>query len=312
MPIFDLCLAWDWQYDEDFARLLEYTCQQQGISFLHATPHNLDCILRSLELNEISIRSLLDRATDSSPQFYGLVEWARSHPVYRINPYGHARRAWDKAEIHRHLADAGIPTPYTIVLPSLMEDDSLIPLEISALNDCFSIKPSHGGGGRGVHNGASTWDQVISARLEFPEDQYLLQETIIPCEAESRQFWFRVIYCGGSLYPCWWDTRTHIYTQIMPEEEQAYALQQLQEITETIHRISKLHLFSTEIACTEPGRFVVVDYVNDPIDLRLQSKAREGVPDTIVTSIAARIVSMVTETAALEVNISPAEIEYNH
>jgi hypothetical protein len=51
-------------------------------------------------------------------------------------------------------------------------------------------------------------------------------------------------------------------------------------------------LFSTEIAITSDGRFVIVDYVNDPIDLRLQSKASDGVPDDIVEDIAARLVGL--------------------
>ena len=33
----------------------------------------------------------------------------------------------------------------------------------------------------------------------------------------------------------------------------------------------------------------MVDYVNDPIDLRLQSLAAEGVPDQIVTTIASEL-----------------------
>jgi len=41
---------------------------------------------------------------------------------------------------------------------------------------------------------------------------------------------------------------------------------------------------------TPGGRFVIVDYVNDPIDLRLQSKAPDGVPNEIVRDIAARLV----------------------
>lgn len=310
MPIFDLCLAWDWQYDEDFVKTLENACYQQGISLLQATPQNLDCVLRSLERNEIAVRSLLDRATDSSPQFIGLVEWARSHPVYRINPYGHARRSWDKACIHRQLCETGIPTPYTIVIPSLAKEPFLLPVDISLLDSCFSIKPSHGGGGKGVHNGASSWEQVLAARIEFPNDQYLLQETVVPCAYGIRQAWFRVIYCGGDVYPCWWDTCTHLYSSVLPNEEVEYDLQPLRDIAETIHRISKLDLFSTEIACTLPGKFVVVDYVNDPLDLRPQSKAREGVPDAIVEAIAARLAAMVAEISMEPIPV-PLEIVYN-
>jgi hypothetical protein len=52
-------------------------------------------------------------------------------------------------------------------------------------------------------------------------------------------------------------------------------------------------LFSTEIAITSDGRFVIVDYVNDPIDLRLQSKALDGVPDEIVKDITERLVELI-------------------
>jgi hypothetical protein len=45
-------------------------------------------------------------------------------------------------------------------------------------------------------------------------------------------------------------------------------------------------LFSCEIALTNDHSFVVVDYVNDPLDLRLQSRCVDGVPDDIVAAIA--------------------------
>jgi hypothetical protein len=63
----------------------------------------------------------------------------------------------------------------------------------------------------------------------------------------------------------------------------------LRELIKRIARICQLDLFSTEIALTEEGRLLVVDYVNDPIDLRLQSRAMDGVPDFIIERIAIRI-----------------------
>jgi hypothetical protein len=52
-------------------------------------------------------------------------------------------------------------------------------------------------------------------------------------------------------------------------------------------------LFSTEITITSDGRFLIVDYVNDPIDLRLQSKTFDGVPDDIVKDITERLVELI-------------------
>ena len=45
-----------------------------------------------------------------------------------------------------------------------------------------------------------------------------------------------------------------------------------------------------------PGaEFVVVDYVNDEIDTRVQSQAMDGVPDEIVNNIAKQLVSIAKE-----------------
>jgi hypothetical protein len=49
---------------------------------------------------------------------------------------------------------------------------------------------------------------------------------------------------------------------------------------------------------TPCGRFVVVDYVNDGIDTRIQSKAVDGAPDEIMREIAQRLVGLVLREAA--------------
>lgn len=300
MPIYDLCLAWEWQYDEDFVNRLEQACDSMGVSLLQVTPHNLEYILRSLDLNEITFRALLDRASDEKPQFLSLVEWARSHPVYRMNPYGHARQSWNKASIHRQFTKVGLPTPLTIIIPSYCEQPHLSLLNLGIVGSYFSIKPAHGGGGKGVRNAVTSWDEVLSARTEFPNDQYLLQAHVEPAVLGVRQAWFRVLYCGGECYPCWWDTCTHRYTPVAPDEEEYYGLYLLRDISCQISELTRLDLFSSEIALTPSGDYLVIDYVNDPVDLRLQSKAHEGVPDEIVTAISNRIVQLVLEHALVE------------
>jgi len=67
----------------------------------------------------------------------------------------------------------------------------------------------------------------------------------------------------------------------------------LHSITSSIANICGLELFSTEITITPDGRFVIVDYVNDPIDLRLQSKTFDGVPDDILEDITKRLVELI-------------------
>jgi hypothetical protein len=125
--------------------------------------------------------------------------------------------------------------------------------------------------------------------MQFPEQEYLLQEQVVPKQLEGLPAWFRVIYCFGQIHPCFWDVKTHIYTPLRPGVEEQHGLGSLRELTKRIANICRLDLFSTEIALIQQDRLVVVDYVNDPIDLRMQSRALDGVPDPILQDIASRI-----------------------
>jgi hypothetical protein len=78
-------------------------------------------------------------------------------------------------------------------------------------------------------------------------------------------------------------------------DREYHGLDPLEGITTSIAELCGLDLFSTEIAFISEGRFVVVDYVNDQVDLRLQSNAEQGVPDEIVRSIAQQLVSHVAD-----------------
>jgi hypothetical protein len=293
MSSYDLCLAWNWEHDADFVMLLDMACRSHGLSLLQITPDNLVDMLQSLVNNQIVFRAFFDRASDADVRFIPVVQWARDHAVYRINPHEQASRTWDKATMHLALIRAGLHTPYTIVLPSHKEHPVLPPMDLSPLGDSFTIKPAHGGGGEGVVIEATSLSEVLVARQEYPTDKYLLQAHIVPAQLDSRLAWFRVIYCTGQVYPCCWDTRTHVYIPVTFAEESRYCLSPLHDITASIARVCGLELFSTEIALTSDGLFVVVDYVNDQIDLRLQSKAFDGVPDDIVHDIAGRLVALV-------------------
>jgi hypothetical protein len=289
----DLCLAWNWEYDSDLAALLGDACRQRGVSLLEVTPANISSISSGLDGAQLGFRALLDRASDADPQFMPLVDWAREHAALRINAYEQARRAWDKATMHREFLAAGVHVPHTVILPSLEEQADLAPVDLRPLGANFSIKPAYGGGGEGVINCASSWEEVLAARSEYPTDPYLLQANVEPAHLNERPAWFRIIFCAGQVYPCWWDVSSHVYRQVLAEEEVAHGLSPLQRIVGRIAAVCGLELFSTEIAFTAGGEFMCIDYVNDPLDLRLQSRAADGVPDEIVRDIAERLAALV-------------------
>jgi hypothetical protein len=285
----DLCLAWNWEYDRDFAHLLEAACARVGLAFFSITPENLDSALAGLSSKEISFAAFFDRASESDPRFQPLVDQVRQGHVFRINPQELAVWSADKATMHLEFVSRGLETPFTILLSPCDEQPGLPPLDLSPLGGRFAIKPASLGGGEGVVLEATSLEQVLSVRWQYPHEKYLLQAHVTPQVLDGRPAWFRVLVCGGAVYPCWWDQYTHVYTRVTAEERFRFGLRGLYEVARRIARVCRLNLFSTEITLTADGRFMVVDYVNDPVDLRLQSKAADGVPDAFVENIAGRL-----------------------
>ncbi|NJD57794.1 MAG: hypothetical protein C3F13_13740 [Anaerolineales bacterium] len=286
MVVYDLCIAWNWAYDADFVSLLEQSCLSRGMTLLQIKPDNLPQMLNMLVGGEIHCRVFFDRASDVDSQFLPLVQWVSEDAVVSINPYEQASRTWNKADIHTMLLVEGLNVPPTIILPPFIEYPELPEMDLGSLGEQFTIKPAHGSGGVGVMTNATTWNQALTVRQEHATDHYLLQAHITPVELDSRPAWFRVIFCSGQVFPCWWNPSNHIYAPVTEAEKLCHHLHALDEITTSIANLCGLDLFSTEIALNSDGKFTIVDYVNDQIDLRLQSTTPEGVPDEIVRAVA--------------------------
>jgi len=291
MSNYDLCLTWNWEYDANFVQLLDLACRSRGLSLLQITPENLFSLMPSIVNREITFQIFFDRASDGDARFIPMVQWACNHAVHHINFHESACHARDKVAMHQAIS-VSMNTPLTLILPSHEEQPRLPAIDLSLLGEPFTIKPARGGGGEGVINEATTLSQVLMARQTFPNQNYLLQSRIIPDRMDSRMAWFRVIHVAGNVYPCWWDTCTHIYSRVTPLEEIRYNLGSLRSLSSSVATICGLELFSTEIAMTPDDRFVIVDYVNDPIDLRLQSTTPDGVPDDVVKDITERLADL--------------------
>lgn len=290
---YDLCLPWYWEHDIDFVHFVERACQEQGLTLWQITPDNLLEAIGDLYKGEKTFNTLLDRA-QGDDRFLPIQLWAREYDKKRINPAELSLWSEDKATMHLELITAGINTPYTILLSPFLKQPVVPALDLTPLGHQFVIKPSNEGGGEGVILGASSLDQILRARMQFPEQKYLLQATVTPRTIQGRPAWFRVFYAFGKTYPCWWHPLTHVYSTVTQSEEHRHELDPLHSITQRIASICKLDWFTTEIALTLED-FVVVDYVNDQIDTRVQSKAVDGAPDEIMQSITSQLVTIAKE-----------------
>ena len=293
MTTYDLCIAWNWEYDKHFIEILEQVCRDEQVSLLQITPQNLNHWLPLMYDQHVRFGTFFDRASEDDARFLPLVRRVMEWDIPFINHHKRAVRAADKSAMHSDFIHAGLYAPYTIILPPYVHQPVIEPADLSPLGSEFTIKPSHGSGGEGVRNKATRWQQVITARQEHPTDRYLLQNHIVPRNLNGHPAWFRVLYCTEAVYPFWWHPDTHLYTSVSDSDIDEFNLQPLHDAAMTIARLCGLDLFSTEIALTPEGLFVVVDYVNDPIDLRIQSKMRDGIPDHIVHDICKRLINRV-------------------
>ncbi|MGZ6316930.1 MAG: ATP-grasp domain-containing protein [Anaerolineales bacterium] len=296
MQAYDLCFSWYWLYDQDFVRYIEECCASHGLTLWEITPANLLEAVDELYTGRATFGSFLDRAADDL-RFEPIRRFALEHAVHRLNPAELSHWSEDKATMHLELIEAGLQTPYTIILAPFVTQPVLPAMDLSPLGTRFVLKPAVGGGGEGVKMNASSLQDVQCARLEYPDQKYLVQEQVEPRLISGREAWFRIFYVGGCCIPCWWHPVTHEYGTVTSEQETRFELQPLRRITERIACVCRLDWFSTEIVLTRGGRYVVVDYVNDGIDTRIQSQAADGVPDEVMMQIADGLISLVLSKA---------------
>jgi len=303
---YDLAVAWSWQYDEDFARLIETQAYARNLQTYFIRQHNVDETHELLQRRKLLFSVVLDRASDEDERFQPLAHFfsrrasspSSSPPLHIINPYELQKRAADKATMHLEFLSHGLEVPYTIIISPFnhKRELELSLTELAQLGRPFIIKPANTtGGGIGVVLGAESLKDVFETRQHHKNDKYLLQEKVNPAFLGENRAWFRVFYAFGSIIPCWWDDQTHIYREITPEHENSFGLEPLRSITQVIKDICLLDFFSTEIVYTQKQKFVVVDYVNEICDMRIQSHTADGVPDNVADAIVHSMLDFVEE-----------------
>jgi glutathione synthase/RimK-type ligase-like ATP-grasp enzyme len=295
---YDLGVAWTWEYDKEFVSFIETAARSEGVSTYLIHPQNVEETLARLLSRSIHVRFLLDRASDEDEAFHPLHQFLvhrapGDKETHVINPLERQLRAADKATMHLEFLSHGINVPYTLIISPYIHarEPEFSLTELHKLGRPFIIKPANTtGGGVGVVLGAETLKDVLEARQHHKNDKYLLQETVKPAYLSEKRAWFRVIYAFGSVFPCWWDDQTHVYEEVTRDEEEAYGLSALSDLAARIRQVCGLEFFSSEIAYTTTGKYVVVDYVNEICDMRPKSVHRDGVPDRIVRSVAESLI----------------------
>ncbi len=292
METIDCAIFYEWEYDTDFIFVLSNKFSSQNISYRVIHVGEFERILDEVHRRSVSFRAVVDRASDVDDTCEAIIHLLRHRGVPILNDPSKIHHASDKASMHLEFITAGVHVPYTIIISpySTQREVKLSLSELAQLGRPFIIKPANTtGGGIGVVTGAEGLREVVDTRQHNKDDKYLLQQKIEPVIIEGRRAWFRPFYVYGKVFVCWWDDLTHLYVEASQEEIDKYGLHEIDRIVNTIYTVCGLEFFSTEIALTAEGKFVVIDYVNEICDMRLKSRHFDGVPDNVVEGIAGQI-----------------------
>ena len=285
--------------DDFFIHRVQQHCAEQGLNFFLVEPVWVEPFCDQYAKGKIWARVLLNMHSEHHQQedVYRLIWLAHERKTQVIDPPDVAVAAFDKARLHARLAPAGFNLPFTLIVPSeRIEGLVLSEADRAALGAPFVVKPSMGYGRRGVILDAMTESELAGSVAAWPDRHYLLQRRIVPRMTNGEPVYFRVFYVFGSIWCCWWNCFTDRYRLPTQAEEAQLAAGPLHDIAHRVAALTQMRFFSSEVAFTDSGGPVLIDYVNDQCHMLSQSSdPRMGVPDELVGAIARRLVDGVRQ-----------------
>jgi len=281
--------------DDMFIQHVQRHCAEAGLNFFLIEPLWVELFHTHLRDGKVWPRVLLNMHSEHhlpNDIYHRLVKLASERNCLVIDPLDRALAAFDKARLHPQLVAAHIPVPFTVVVSrESPEGWRLDEADRAALGSPFVIKPGMGYGRRGLVMGATSEADLARSVSAWPDARYLFQRRIAPARRDGVPLYWRVYFVFGTVWLSWWNCDNDNYRMVTSEERAELGLDRLEELVRRIAALTGMTFFSSEIARTESGELVVIDYVNDQCHLLSQSAHPQmGVPDELVAAIARRLV----------------------
>jgi len=298
--VYDLVMTHTLDTDDFFIHRVQHHCSGRGLNFFLIEPLWVEAFAGHLAGGKVWARSLLNMHSEHHQPddvYHRLVRLAHEKGARVIDPPDVAQAAFDKARLHPRLVGEGLGVPFTVLVPrERITGFSLSDSDRKALGVPFVVKPGMGYGRRGVLMDATGEQDLERCASAWPDANYLLQQRIIPRMVKGEPAYFRTFFAFGSIWCCWWNCFTDRYRTVTPAEESALELAPLRAIVGHLARLTGMKFFSSEIALTGAGEFVLIDYVNDQCHMLSQgADPQKGVPDEVVAAVADRLVEGVGE-----------------
>jgi len=292
METFDLGIAWDSEFDNEFVNDLNDCCLKEGIKpyLIHA--YNFFSSLKDITEGLLFFSCFFDRSSDDSSTFGGLAEFLKKKDINFINHPDNVKNSLDKSKIHSMFISYGLPVPRTVFLKP-QEERRVLEAKIQHVSVPCVLKPAFGSGDECTVLTVNSLDDALRLMGRKEDKSYVAQERVLPINLEDKPAWFKVLYCFGEVVPLRWHPEIRECETLSLRQIYRLGLHEIWPITKKIRQACKLDFFSTDIVMKEKGKFLVVDYVNDRPDMRRKSKFKDALPDEIVDKVIHSIVSFV-------------------
>ena len=298
--IYDLVMTHKLDADDLFIHRVQQHCAERDLNFFLVEPLWVEPFCDQFAKGKIWARALLNMHSEHhlpDDIYHRLIWLAHERKTQIIDPPDVAIGTFDKAKLHVRLLAAGFRVPFTVIVPREQADNFVLSeADRAALGTPLVIKPSMGYGRRGVILDATSERDLARSVAAWPDRHYLLQRRIVPRTVNGEPVYFRVFYVFGSVWCCRWNCFTDRYRLPTQAEEEQLALTPLRDIVGRVAELTGMKFFSSEVALTESGEFVLIDYVNDQCHMLSQSaNPQMGVPNELVSAIARRLVEGVSQ-----------------
>jgi hypothetical protein len=298
--VYDFVMTHKLDADDFFLHRVQRQCAERRLNFFLIEPLWVHEFFGLLERGAVWARVLLNMHSEHHlPEdiYHRLIWLAHARNVRVIDPPDVALAAFDKARLHPRLEAAGFQVPPSVIVPAAaVAGFRLTEADRVRLGSPFVVKPALGYGRRGLILEATSEADLARSRAAWPQGDLLLQRRLRPATIAGQPAYFRVYHAFGSTWLCWWNCYTDAYRAVSPEEEQTHGLHRLREIVRRLAALTGMRFFSSEIALTDLGEPILIDYVNDQCHLLSQgADPRLGVPDVVVAGIAERLVDGAVE-----------------
>ena len=94
MEIYDIGLAYVWEYDDDFIDLIESSIHRAGLTSFRITAWNINEITEKVKNRKLDFNFYLDRASDVNDNFMLLGKILGRRKTEIFNPYKNVRSCY--------------------------------------------------------------------------------------------------------------------------------------------------------------------------------------------------------------------------